>query len=144
MNVPWLAVRQRPRVAILATGDEIALPGDPIAPGGIVSSNGPALHAMVRTCGGEPVDLGVAADTEDAIVERVLGAAGAQVLVTTGGASVGDPDLVQPALTRIGLDVDFWKIAMRPGKPLMFGRRPEEHTSELQSLMPTSYGVSCL
>ncbi|MFN4090302.1 MAG: gephyrin-like molybdotransferase Glp [Alphaproteobacteria bacterium] len=122
MNVPWLTVRQRPRVAILATGDEIALPGDPLAPGQIVSSNGPALHALVRACGGEPVDLGVAADSEAAIAERVAGAAGAHVLVTTGGASVGDHDLVQPALKRIGMTVDFWKIAMRPGKPLMYGR----------------------
>jgi molybdopterin molybdotransferase len=122
MNVPWLTVRQRPRVAILATGDEIALPGDPLAPGQIVSSNGPALHAFVRACGGEPIDLGIAADTEEAIVERALGAVGAQVLVTTGGASVGDHDLVQPALTRMGMTLDFWKIAMRPGKPLMVGR----------------------
>ena len=122
MNVPWLTVRQRPRVAILATGDEIALPGDPLGPGRIVSSNGPALHAFVRACGGEPIDLGIAADTEEAIVERALGAVGAQVLVTTGGASVGDHDLVQPALTSIGMTLDFWKIAMRPGKPLMVGR----------------------
>lgn len=122
MNVPWLTVHQRPRVAILATGNEIALPGDPVAPGQIVSSNGPALHAFIRSCGAEPIDLGIAADTVDAIAERAAAAAGAHVLVTTGGASVGDHDLVQPALTRIGMTLDFWKIAMRPGKPLMMGR----------------------
>lgn len=121
MNVPWLSVRQRPRVAILATGDEIALPGDPLRPGQIVSSNGPALHAFVRSCGGEPVDLGIAPDSEEGIVQHAMGAAGAHVLVTTGGASVGDHDLVQPALRRMGMVLDFWKIAMRPGKPLMVG-----------------------
>jgi molybdopterin molybdotransferase len=124
-NHPWLAVHRRPRVAILATGDEIALPGEPIPPGGIVSSNAHALAALVRACGGEPVVLPVAPDDNEAIMAAADAAAGMELLVTSGGASVGEHDLVQSALAARGLVVDFWKIAMRPGKPLMFGRLNE-------------------
>lgn len=120
-NHPWLSVHRRPRVAILATGDEIALPGEPIPPGGIVSSNSHALAALVRACGGEPVVLPIAADTMEAIGAVADAVAGMDMLVSTGGASVGDHDLVIDGLTRRGLTVDFWKIAMRPGRPLMFG-----------------------
>lgn len=122
MNVPWLAVHRRPRVAILATGDEIVRPGEPIGPGQIVSSNSIALTAMVARCGGEAIDLGIAADTDDSLKRLAAGAAGCDLLVTTGGASVGEHDLVRSALGTEGLALDFWKIAMRPGKPLMFGR----------------------
>jgi molybdopterin molybdotransferase len=122
MNVPWLRVRRRPRIAILATGDEVVRPGDPVGPNQIVSSNGFALAALVEALGGTPITLGVAADTVESLLERAAGAAGSDLLVTTGGASVGDHDLVQRALTRQGLAVDFWQIAMRPGKPLMWGR----------------------
>ncbi|ODU62150.1 MAG: molybdopterin molybdenumtransferase MoeA, partial [Acetobacteraceae bacterium SCN 69-10] len=121
-NHPWVAVHRRPRVAILATGDEIALPGEPIPPGGIVSSNSHALAALVRACGGDPVVLPVVADDHAAIMAVADAVAGMDLLVTTGGASVGDHDLVQAALAARGLVVDFWQIAMRPGKPLMFGR----------------------
>ena len=122
MNVPWLQVRRRPRIALLATGDEIVMPGDPVGPNQIVSSNIPALAAYVAEHGGVPVDLGIARDTIESLQERAAGAAGADLLVTAGGASVGDHDLVQDALADRGLAIDFWKIAMRPGKPLMFGR----------------------
>ena len=122
MNVPWLRVRRRPRVAILGTGDEIVMPGDPLGPNQIVSSNGLALQAFVTASGAVPVHLGIAADSADSLAELVEGARGADLLVTTGGASVGKHDLVREVLTREGLDLDFWKIAMRPGKPLMFGR----------------------
>ena len=122
MNVPWLAVRRRPRVALIATGDEIAMPGDTLAPNQIVSCNGIALAALVTQWGGEPTDLGIARDTPDSLAEKLRAAAGHDLLVTTGGASVGDYDLVAAALQRHGLALDFWKIAMRPGKPLMFGR----------------------
>lgn len=122
MNVPWLTVHRRPRVAILATGDEIVRPGEPIGPGQIVSSNSIALTAMVARCGGEAIDLGIAADTHDSLKRLAAGAAGCDLLVTTGGASVGEHDLVRSALGTEGLALDFWKIAMRPGKPLMFGR----------------------
>jgi len=121
-NHPWLAVHRRPRVAILATGDEIAMPGEPIPPGGIVSSNSHALAALVRAGGGEPVVLPVAADTTAAIAAVADSVHGMDMLVTTGGASVGDHDLVISGLQTRGLVVDFWQIAMRPGKPLLFGR----------------------
>jgi molybdopterin molybdotransferase len=120
-NHPWLAVHRRPRVAILATGDEIALPGEPIPPGGIVSSNAHALAAFVRAQGGEPTVLPIARDTLEHIAAGADAARGADLLVTTGGASVGAHDLVQAGLARRGLQLDFWKIAMRPGKPLMLG-----------------------
>lgn len=121
-NHPWLSVHRRPRVAILATGDEIALPGERIPPGGIVSSNAHALAALVSAQGGEPTVLPIARDTLESIAAAGDAARGADLLVTTGGASVGEHDLVQAGLARRGLELDFWKIAMRPGKPLMFGR----------------------
>ena len=122
MNRPWLPVRRRPRVALLATGDEIALPGEPLGPQQIVSSSGPGLAALVAEAGGQAVSLGVAEDSTESLRARAAGAEGADILVTMGGASVGEHDLVQSALAEDGLEVDFWRIAMRPGKPLMFGR----------------------
>lgn len=122
MNVPWLAVRRRPRVALLATGDEIVRPGEPIGPNQIVSSNALALAALVRASGGEPVDLGIARDDRASLQAIAEGARGVELLVTLGGASVGEHDLVRAALGERGLALDFWQIAMRPGKPLMFGR----------------------
>lgn len=130
MNVPWIGVHRRPRVAILATGDEIVRPGEEIGPDQIVSSNGYTLAALVRAIGGESVDLGIAPDDAHALRSMARGARGADVLVTTGGASVGDHDLVQSALGDAGLgsealQVGFWRIAMRPGKPLIFGHLGE-------------------
>jgi len=122
MNRPWLPVRRWPRVALLATGDEIALPGEPLGPQQIVSSSGPGLAALVAEAGGQAVSLGVAEDSTASLRARAAGAEGADILVTMGGASVGEHDLVQSALAEDGLEVDFWRIAMRPGKPLMFGR----------------------
>ena len=122
MNHPWLQVRRRPRVALLATGDEISLPGEALGPTSIVSSNTFALEGLIRAAGGEPVTLGIAPDDKAAISAMAEGARGADMLVTTGGASVGEHDLVKDALADIGLELDFWQIAMRPGKPLMFGR----------------------
>lgn len=121
-NRPWLDVRRRPRVAILTTGDEIVLPGTVPGPGQIVSSNGPALAAFVRRHGGEPIVLPTAPDDADALRVLAKAAAGADLLVTSGGASVGEHDLVRSALGVEGLTLDFWQIAMRPGKPLMFGK----------------------
>ena len=122
MNHPWLQVRRKPRVALLATGDEIHLPGEEIGPTGIVSSNTFALEGLIRAAGGEPVTLGIAVDDRDSIRALAENARGADMLVTTGGASVGEHDLVQDALGDLGLELDFWQIAMRPGKPLMSGR----------------------
>jgi molybdopterin molybdotransferase len=121
-NHPWLTVHRRPRVAILATGDEIAMPGEPVPAGGIVSSNSHALAALVRAAGGEPVVLPVAADTREAVAAVADAVHGMDMLVTTGGASVGDHDLVIESLKTRGLQLDFWQIAMRPGKPLLFGK----------------------
>ena len=121
-NHPWLFVHRRPRIGILATGDEIALPGEPVPPGGIVSSNAHALAVLVRANGGEPLVLPIAPDDEAAIAEAAVAAQGCDLLVTTGGASVGEHDLVQSALGPEGFALDFWRIAMRPGKPLIWGR----------------------
>ncbi|MDR3523090.1 MAG: molybdopterin molybdotransferase MoeA [Acetobacteraceae bacterium] len=120
-NHAWVPVHRRPVVAILATGDEIVLPGEPVGHGGIVSSNAHALAALVRACGGEAMVLPIAGDSIDAIAAAAHSARHADILVTTGGASVGDHDLVAPALATLGMQLDFWKIAMRPGKPLMHG-----------------------
>jgi molybdopterin molybdotransferase len=121
-NHPWLSVRRKPRVGILATGDEIALPGEPLPPGGIVSSNAHALAALVRAGGGEPVVLPIAPDDRNAIAAAARAARGLDLMVTTGGASVGEHDLIQAALGPEGFELGFWKIAMRPGKPLIWGR----------------------
>ncbi|MGC9269528.1 molybdopterin molybdotransferase MoeA [Acidiphilium sp.] len=121
-NHPWLTVHRKPIIAVLATGDEIAMPGDPIPPGGIVSSNSHALAGFIRAVGGVPIILPIALDDRAAIATAAQAAARADLLITTGGASVGTHDLVQAGLADLGLDLDFWKIAMRPGKPLMFGR----------------------
>lgn len=117
-----LPVRRRPRVGVLATGDELRWPGETPGPGEIVSSNTTALAAMVRRWGGEAVDLGISPDERGALSARLAAAEGLDALVTSGGASVGDHDLVQDALGVRGLELDFWRIAMRPGKPLIFGR----------------------
>ncbi len=122
MNHPWIPVTRRPRVALLATGNEIIRPGEPLGPFQIVSSNGPALAAAVESRGGLALDLGIARDDEHAIRSLAEGARGADLLLTMGGVSVGDHDLVRRVLGEAGLDIDFWKIAMKPGKPLMFGR----------------------
>jgi molybdopterin molybdotransferase len=124
MNYPELPVRRRPKVALLATGDELVMPGLTPGPGQIVYSNGYALRALARHEGAETVDLGIAADTIEATVQGIRRArsSGADILVTTGGASVGDHDLVKRSLEAEGVAMAFWKIAMRPGKPMMHGR----------------------
>jgi molybdopterin molybdotransferase len=121
MNRPWLFVYRRPRVAILSTGDEIVMPGDPIGPHQIVSSNALALCAFVTASGGVPVLVGNAPDDPDALRRIAAAARGVDLFVTTGGVSVGEHDLVRDVLSEEGLAIDFWSIAMRPGKPLMFG-----------------------
>jgi molybdopterin molybdotransferase len=117
-----VSVRRRPRVVFAATGDELSRPGEPRKPGGIVASSGYALAAMIARWGGEAIDLGILPDTSEAVAGIADRAAGADLVVTLGGASVGDHDLVQKALGPKGFALDFWKIAMRPGKPLIFGR----------------------
>ncbi len=124
MNHPLLPVYRRPRIALFATGDELAPPGTEPGPGQIIYSNGFALAALARAEGAEVTDLGVVHDTLQATVTAIRDARGlpADIVVTTGGASVGEYDLVQKAFASEGMDLSFWKIAMRPGRPLMHGR----------------------
>ncbi|NQV20940.1 MAG: molybdopterin molybdotransferase MoeA [Rhodospirillales bacterium] len=122
MDVPWVSVRRRPKVALLANGDELVRPGEAVGANQIISSNTLALAALIQGNGGEAIDLGIARDDPDSLRTLARNAKGADLLITLGGASVGDHDLVQSALGDMGLDVNFWKIAMRPGKPLIFGR----------------------
>ena len=117
-----VAVRRRPRVAILSTGDELVAPGADPGPDQIVCSNGVALGAAVASWGAEVVDLGIAVDEAEAIAEAADRAAGADILITSGGASFGDHDLIQAGVAQRGYVSGFWRIAMRPGKPLMFGK----------------------
>lgn len=117
-----LKIRRAPRVAILATGDELVPPGTVPARDQIVCSNPYGVAAMVRAAGGQPHLLGIARDTRASLDAKIAEAVDADILVTLGGASVGDHDLVGPALASRGMALDFWKIAMRPGKPMMFGR----------------------
>ncbi|RIK97442.1 MAG: molybdopterin molybdenumtransferase MoeA [Proteobacteria bacterium] len=124
MNHPRLPVRRRPKVAFLATGDELVIPGTTPKPGQIVHSNGYALRALARREGAEVIDLGIARDTLDDTRAKIRHAreGGADVLITTGGASVGDHDVVKQALEAEGVEIAFWRIALRPGKPMMHGR----------------------
>jgi molybdopterin molybdotransferase len=123
MNFAEVAVTRRPRVGILATGDELVKPGEAVGADQIIATNSYAIAALVEAAGGEALDLGIARDELDALDERIAAArAAADVLVTLGGASVGDHDLVKPALARQGMELNFWKIAMRPGKPVLHGR----------------------
>ncbi|MDH3581994.1 MAG: molybdopterin molybdotransferase MoeA [Hyphomicrobiales bacterium] len=121
MNCAQVSVRRRPSVAILATGDELVPLGEKPGAGQIVSSIPHGLAAMIDAAGGEPILLGIARDTTESLGEHLERARDADIVLTIGGASVGDHDLVQDALKAQGMTLDFWKIAMRPGKPLMFG-----------------------
>ncbi len=124
MNHPALPVFRRPRVAVLATGDELVLPGEEPGPDRIVASNGFALMALAESAGAEPIDLGIAGDDFASLRAAFARArdGGADLLVTLGGASVGDHDLVQRTLVAEGMTLGFWRVAMRPGKPLLHGR----------------------
>ncbi len=121
MNHSSVLVRRRPRVALLSTGDEVVMLGTAPGMGQVVASNAPALAALIAANGGEPVTLGIAADTRESLSAMIQAAKGCDLLVTSGGVSAGDHDLVQQLLIEHGLDLAFWKIAIRPGKPLMFG-----------------------
>ena len=122
MNHAELPVRRKPRIAILATGDEVMPPGSELGPDQIVASGGYGLAALVAAHGGAPMRLGIAKDERESIVALAHTGAGADVLVTIGGASVGERDLVTSALEGEGLRLAFAKLAMRPGKPVLYGR----------------------
>ena len=124
MNYPQVEVYRRPKIAIVGTGDELVMPGTEPKPGEIVYSNGFALTALARSEGAEARDFGIARDRLDDIAAHMRRARdwGADILVTTGGASVGEHDLVRKALQAEGLDLSFWRVALRPGRPMMHGR----------------------
>ena len=123
MNCHILSVRKKPVVAVIATGDELVLPGAKPRPDQIVSSNSNALAALAESFGATVINGGIVRDDLKATERAILKMARADVIVTTGGASVGDHDFVQEALKNVGVKIDFWKIAMRPGKPFMYGRK---------------------
>jgi len=123
-NVPEVEVFKRPQIAFLATGDELVSPGSIMKPGQIVSSNGFALGALFSGMAQKILDLGSAPDNEAALKEKFSEALNgtADIIISTGGASVGDHDLVLPVLKSLGAEIDFWKIAIRPGKPIIFAK----------------------
>lgn len=124
-NHPALTVTRRPTIAVLATGDELVAPGTPLGPDQIIASNSYGLIPLLAPWAEQVIDLGIVADDKDKLEAALLAAfdQGVDMLVTTGGASVGERDYVQEVLRDLGVEVDFWKLRMRPGKPLMFGTR---------------------
>jgi molybdopterin molybdotransferase len=141
MNHPTLSVHRQPKVAVLGTGDELVAPGSTLRPGEIVYSNGFALTALASREGAAVTDLGIARDSLDDIAARIRQArdSGADILLTSGGASVGDHDLVQRALTGEGLDLSFWRVALRPGRPMMHGRLGDMHVLGVPGNPVSSY-----
>jgi len=146
MNHPTVPVHRRPKVAVLATGDELVMPGATPGFGEIVYSNGYATMALARREGCEVADLGIVPDRLPETVAAVRRArdVGADVLVTSGGASVGDYDLVQEALAAEGLALSFWKVALRPGRPMMHGRLGAMHVLGLPGNPVSSYVCAVL
>jgi molybdopterin molybdotransferase len=146
MNYPAVPVHRAPRVAVLGTGDELVMPGTEPGPGEIVYSNGFALAALARSAGAEVTELGIARDQIDDIAQKIRHARehGADVLLISGGASVGDHDLVQRALTQEGLKLSFWRIAMRPGRPMMHGVLDGMHVLGVPGNPVSSYVCSVL
>lgn len=122
-GVTSVAVHRRPRIGVLATGDEVRGPGEPLGPAGIPDANGPGLRALVTDAGGEPLDLGIAADVLDDVLGRLRGAleAGVDAVIVSGGVSVGPYDVVKAAFEALGT-IDLWRVAVQPGKPFAFGR----------------------
>ena len=146
MNHPTVPVHRRPKIAVLATGDELVMPGSTPGFGEIVYSNGFATMALTRSQGGDILDLGIAPDRVDETVAAVrrARAASTDILVTSGGASVGDYDLVQKALASEGLELSFWRVALRPGRPMMHGRLGDMHVLGLPGNPVSAYVCAVL
>jgi molybdopterin molybdotransferase len=146
MSHPRLPVHRRPRIAVLGTGDELKPPGSPLGPGEIVYSNGFALMALARGEGADVIDLGIVPDQVEATVSAIRQArdGGADILLTTGGASVGDYDLVQKGLAAEGLALSFWRVALRPGRPMMNGRLGAMHVLGLPGNPVSAYVCAVL
>ncbi|HRX35386.1 MAG TPA: molybdopterin molybdotransferase MoeA [Aestuariivirga sp.] len=130
-NVANVRVRRKPVVAILSTGDELVPPGEKPRADQIISSNNFALAALITQLGAEVVNLGIVPDRLKATERAITRASDCDILITTGGASVGDHDFVKEALKNAGIRIAFWRIAMRPGKPFMYGRRKGQHVMGL-------------
>jgi molybdopterin molybdotransferase len=130
-NNSVVKVYRKPKLVLFTTGDELVLPGKRPRADQIVSSNSHALAAMAQQFGAEVVNLGIVKDSLKATIAAVRKGLGADVLLTTGGASVGDHDYVQAAFKACGVAIGFWKIALRPGKPLMYGRKGKTHVMGL-------------
>ena len=122
MNIVWLPVYRRPRVALLATGDELVMPGVPLDRDHVLNASGIGLEAFVKSLGAHPLLLESARDNVDDLTQRLQDLAPCDILVITGGVSVGERDLVKEVLSTLGMTLEFWKVAMRPGKPFLFGR----------------------
>src|SRR5262249_15297266 len=119
-----LSVGRRPRVAILATGSELKEAGAPLEPGQIYESNRTALEVLVRQAGGEPISFPLVTDELNFTRKTLLEAFNcSDLVVTSGGVSVGEMDLIKPAFEETGGKLEFWKVAIKPGKPFVFGRR---------------------
>jgi molybdopterin molybdotransferase len=130
-NTPIVKVYRRAKAVLFTTGDELVLPGDRPRADQIVSSNSHAIAAMAQQFGAEVVNLGIVKDNLKATIAAVRKGLGAEILLTTGGASVGDHDYVQAAFKACGVNIGFWKIALRPGKPFMYGRKGNTHVMGL-------------
>lgn len=140
-----LMVHRRPKIAFLATGDELADPGQAkFSDYDTVDSARPQMQALVEECGAEVVFSGHVGDTLDGISAAIRNNSGADILVTIGGASVGDKDFVQEAMKKEGMSLDFWKVAMRPGKPLIYGRRGHQHMLGLPGNPASAFVCSLL
>ena len=146
MNHAAVPVHRRPKIAVLGTGDELKPPGSSPGPGEIIYSNCFALMALACGEGAEVIDLGVVADQVDATIAAVRRArqSGADILLTTGGASVGDYDLVQRGLAAEGLSLSFWRVALRPGRPMMHGRLGAMHVLGLPGNPVSAYVCAIL
>lgn len=130
-NAFTIKVYRRPKLVLFTTGDELVLPGDRPRADQIISSNSHALTAMASQFGAEVVNLGIVKDSLKATIAAIKKGLGADILLTTGGASVGDHDYVQEAFKACGVKINFWKIALRPGKPFMYGRKDKTHVMGL-------------
>jgi molybdenum cofactor synthesis domain-containing protein len=120
-GVGWVSVHRRPTVAVLVTGDEVRAAGTPLGPSGIPDANGPGLRALAAAAGADVIDLGIARDRLDNVIERVRqGVAAAHVVIVSGGVSVGPYDVVRAGFETVGT-VDLWRVAIQPGKPFAFG-----------------------
>lgn len=117
----FVSVYQRPRVAVISTGDELVDVDEDVSEGKIVSSNSYTLASMAAECGALPFQIGIAKDTKDELRAKLLEGLNADVIITSGGVSVGDFDFVKDVLKELGSEMKFWQVAMKPGKPLAFG-----------------------